>query len=41
VRPDQPWQWSITGAAVAPHVRSYGFAVTLTEARAAFAEHRR
>jgi len=35
---DRPWMWTITAVVVAPRLPSHGFAVTLDEAKAAFAE---
>ena len=35
---ERPWMWTITGAVVAPTVSNHGFAATLDEAKAAFAE---
>jgi hypothetical protein len=35
---DRPWMWTIMRAVVAPRLPSHGFAVTLDEAKAAFAE---
>jgi hypothetical protein len=35
---DRPWQWTITGAVVAPRLPSHGFCATLEEAKAKFAE---
>jgi hypothetical protein len=35
---DRPWQWTITGAVVAPRLPSHGFCATLDEAKAKFAE---
>jgi hypothetical protein len=35
---DRPWMWTITGAIVAPALPSHGFAASLEEAKAAFAE---
>jgi hypothetical protein len=34
---DRPWQWTITGAVVAPRLPSHGFAASREEAMAAFA----
>jgi hypothetical protein len=36
--PERPWMWTITGAIVAPALPSHGFAATLDEAKAKFAE---
>jgi hypothetical protein len=35
---DHPWMWTITGAIVAPGLRSHGFRASLDEAEATFAE---
>jgi hypothetical protein len=35
---DRPWMWTITGAVVSPRLPSHGFAETLDEAKAAFAQ---
>jgi hypothetical protein len=35
---DRLWMWTITGVVVAPRLPSHGFAATLDDARAAFAE---
>jgi len=34
---DRPWEWTITGAVVAPALPNYGFTATRDEAKAAFA----
>jgi hypothetical protein len=34
---DRPWMWTITAVVVASRLPSHGFAVTLDEAKAAFA----
>jgi len=38
VPPDHPWEWSITGAVVAPELPNHGFAASLDDAKAKFAE---
>jgi hypothetical protein len=35
---DRPWMWTITGVVVMPRVPSHGFAASLQEAKAAFAD---
>jgi hypothetical protein len=35
---DRPWMWTITAVVVAPRLPSHGFAATLDDAKAAFAE---
>jgi hypothetical protein len=35
---DRPWKWTITGTVVAPALPSHGFAPSLEEAKAQFAE---
>jgi hypothetical protein len=35
---DRPWKWTITGTVVAPALPSHGFAASLEDAKAKFAE---
>jgi hypothetical protein len=35
---DRPWKWTITGTVVAPALPSHGFAASLDDAKAKFAE---
>jgi hypothetical protein len=38
LKQDRPWMWTVTAVVVAPRLPSHGFAVTLDEAKAVFAE---